>query len=169
MTPDDLLTYLRARTIEEGECWLWQRATTGEGHPVASIGGRRSIPVRRWAWGVWHGAEPGDRRIVCRCAEPRCVWPGHLEAVTPSGMNRWLVKHGRMSTPAVAAARREIARRASPLTQADVIEIRRRRAAGEKLREIAPDFPVGYNQISKICRYEAWAEVGNLWHGLVPR
>lgn len=40
---------------------------------------------------------------------------------------------------------------AAKLTQLDVLNIRKRRAAGESLKSIAQDFPVSYQTISKIA------------------
>lgn len=162
-------TFLQPRVVEDGDCWVWQRSCTGTGHPVASIGGRRSIAVRRWAWEAWHGRSAGVLRVLCTCAHPQCVNPAHLAAVEPATMNHWLASRGRFSTHAVRMARRAVGRASSPLTEADVIEIRRRRNAGELLREIAADYPVGPERISVICRYESWAEVGNPWAGLIAR
>lgn len=157
-------TYLKARSVEVGDCWAWQCSCTGEGHPVASIGGKRSIAVRRWAWQHWHRKDPGRDRIVLTCGTPKCVNPEHLQRMTPSELNRWLGKMGRMSTPAARIARARNAQRASPLTMEDARAIRARRAAGEKLVEIAKDYPVGLEAISRICLGKSWVDYqANPW------
>ena len=46
------------------------------------------------------------------------------------------------------------------LTGAAVREIRRRRAAGEKLRAIAADFGISDRAVSKIVRGDRWASLG---------
>lgn len=158
MTRDDVEKYLKVRTIEEGGCWIWQLACTGAGHPVASIGGRRALSVRRWAWEQWHGREAGDRRIVPTCRNPKCVNPQHAQAMTPGDVNRWLAANGRMSTAAVRISRARNAQKRSPLTIEDVRAIRARRAAGETLEQIRSDYPVSLDAIGRICRCRTWID-----------
>lgn len=45
------------------------------------------------------------------------------------------------------------------ITEADVIEIRRRRAAGEKHRSIAADYGIHQDNSSAICRRVSWKHV----------
>lgn len=51
------------------------------------------------------------------------------------------------------------------LTAADVVEIRRRRADGERLRSLASDFRVTMSSISAIARMETWAHVVDVGAG----
>lgn len=50
--------------------------------------------------------------------------------------------------------------RLSPhLVEADIVEIRRRRCAGEMYKEIAKDYPVSSTAIGSICRRVTWRHV----------
>lgn len=154
----DVLAYLRDRCHEVGECLVWRLATNGAGHPVASIGGRRSIPVRRWAWEAWNGKKAGDLMVVSNCGTLRCVHPACSEALTSTGVNRAIAARGGMSTPAVRMARTRNGRKVSPLTMDDARAIRARRADGQTLAKIAEDYPVSMDTISKICNGKRWVD-----------
>lgn len=158
--------YLNARTVEEGACLLWQRAVNSGGAPVASIDGVRSRPVRRWVYEAMNGPAPG-LSIVPTCGNPLCVAPWHAEAVTPGMVNVLIADRGGFRTPAFRRARRQAARLASPITLADVREIRRRRwQGGETLKTIKADYPISLGCLSRICRGETWHDDADPWAGL---
>lgn len=160
VTREDVETYLRARSVEDPitGCWCWSRGLNGQGNPSASIGGKRSIMVRRWAWQKVNGPA-GKRRVVSTCGRTICVNLEHLAALTPTQVNRMMAKQGRFSTPAFRNARREAARKKSKLTVESVAKIRTRRAEGATLKVIAKEFGVHWSRVSKICKGEAWADL----------
>ncbi len=160
---DRVLAFLAPRTVEEGDCLLWTKAVNSSAHPVASIDGQRSIPVRRWVFVQLNGAVPASKRVVARCGHPRCVAPGCTIAVTPSGVNQRIAARGGFSTAQRLIAVRRAARLAcSPLVEADIPKIIERRFVHEeKLESIAADYPVGISTISRICRGESWSGVVN--------
>ena len=164
-----VLAYLAPRTIEEGDCLLWQLATNSAGAPVASIEGQRSRPVRRWVWAKTHGRDAGPLRLLPTCGHSLCVAPGHQKAVTPAAVNVAIGARGGFSTPAFKRARRRAGRSQSDLTLADVRVIRHRRLVnGEILRTIADDYPVSISTLSRICRGEDWPDPeGNVFSGLM--
>ncbi len=151
----DVVEWLRARSEEEGECWIWANAVNSVGCPVASVDGVRSRSVRNWAKGLLSGDVAG-KKVICTCQRDRCVNPGHWKALAPGALNKWLWKHGRMSTVAVRASRAKNGRTQSALGLKEVRLMRKRRAKGEILRTIAKDFNVSISCASKICRGESW-------------
>ena len=165
-----VMAYLEPRCVEDGDCLLWQLACNGAGNPVASLEGRRSVPVRRW---VWQGLNPGriltgELRVVPSCGNALCM--AHLQALTPSAVNRAIAARGGFSTPAFRKARRDAGRAQGKLTLADARMIRHRRwVLGETLTAIKPDYPVSLSVLSHICRGEAWPDpAGNPFAGLTP-
>ena len=161
MKKPQILEYLTQRSDEIGECLVWTGATNSAGHPVASIGGRRAIPVRRWAWEAWHGIEAGELRVVTQCGTLRCVHPACSLAMTVTGVNRRIAARGGMSTPAARMARTRNGRKQSPLTMDDARAIRALRDEGKTLAAIAQAYPVSVDTIGRICRGMRWVDHQN--------
>lgn len=143
---------------EPGGCWEWAGAMTGSGSPSASIGGKRSVNVRRWVLERSMGEPLGARRAVAVCGNARCVNPAHLQAMTAHEFNMWLSSRGRLSTVAVRLSRAKNARKRSPLTVEDVRRIRAMRAEGLSLRKISQHVPASIETISRITRGVSWVE-----------
>lgn len=160
VTREDVETYLRARSVEDPitGCWCWSLSVNGVGMPSASIGGKRSVPVRRWAWQKVNGPA-GKRRVVSTCGHVTCVNLEHLAALTASQVNRMMSRQGRFVTTAFRHARREAGRKNSKLSVESVAKIRQRRAEGATLKVIAKEFDVHFSAVSKICRGESWADL----------
>ena len=161
----DPTAWLRDRSIAEGECWIWQRAVNSGRCPVATVDGVASRSVRNWARNLLNGDVAG-KKVVCACNQDLCVNPKHWRAMTPSAMNRWMWKQGRMETFAVHVSRATNARTRSDLELHQVRAMRLRRSAGEVLRTIADDFKVTISCASRICRGDSWHDHGNAMAGI---
>lgn len=90
------------------------------------------------------------------CDNPPCLNPKHLKWSTHKENQREMVERSgfmdRVST-------RDYYGSANPkakLTDADVIEIRRRRAAGEVQQRIADDYGITQVNVSEICLGKTW-------------
>lgn len=66
-----------------GGCWEWT-AVTLRGYGRFSVGGRSGgmVYAHRFSWQLAHGQIPDGIVIDHRCANPPCVNPDHLRAVT---------------------------------------------------------------------------------------
>lgn len=62
-------------------CWNWTGAALPLGYGQIKIGGR-SLRAHRVSWEMANGPIPDGMVIDHRCANPSCVNPGHLRAVT---------------------------------------------------------------------------------------
>lgn len=62
----------------EGDCWIWQRATSGSGRKTAvfSVGGKM-CSAQRWIFQQVYGEIPASRPVINRCGNQRCVNPAH--------------------------------------------------------------------------------------------
>jgi len=161
VTRENLAEWLLARCVEDGECWLWQRAVNGSGAPVASVNKVRSTSVRSFAFRLHTGTDPQGLFVIpARCNDPACVRPEHLRAVTRAQVNRWLGSLGRFSTLRTRTVHAEAGRRRSSIAMADARAMRALRSQGMTLEQIrvAGPFQVSTGTISKICRGERWKD-----------
>lgn len=152
------------------ECWEWAGSCfrdTKYGQFTAIIDGKkRTLRAHRYAYGLAHGPI-GDGLLVCHhCDNRPCVRPEHLFAGTVADNNtdkankgraRWSADHLFRSHPERHA--RGAAVITAKLTAAEVVEIRRRRAAGETYRELALAFGMGALAIYRVCSRRTWTHV----------
>lgn len=66
---------------EDGLCWLWTGATSGNGYGYMSVA-RKSWRVHRFAWTSQFGDIPPGLVLDHLCRRLLCVNPWHLEPVT---------------------------------------------------------------------------------------
>jgi hypothetical protein len=61
-----------------GECWIWQRATSGSDRKTAvfSVGGKM-CSAQRWIYAQVYGPVPAGRAVQNRCGNMGCVNPAH--------------------------------------------------------------------------------------------
>ena len=96
-----------------------------------------------------HGAPPTvDHQAAHSCNNRKCCNPRHIRWATPVENAQDRVLHGtwdegKMLTNFV-------------LTEDRVKDIRRKRAAGAKVRDLACEFNVGYGTIQRLCAGETW-------------
>lgn len=124
------------------ECWEWQgtRHNRGYGNFAISEGGKtRTTFAHRVAAHLWLGMELFAPKSVChRCDNPPCCNPAHLYVGTQTenvhdALAKGRVKHYRKVT----------------LEQRE--EIRKRRACGERYKEIAKDYGITWHHCWIIC------------------
>jgi hypothetical protein len=154
----NVIAYFWSRVDKGDGCWLWQGpARTAEGYGDVAI--RNPRPDRSYAfrelahrvsWVLAFGQIPGGLSVLHRCDTPACVNPSHLFLGTRADNNRDKQVKGRAYRPAGAAHGE------AKLTDAQVIEIRRRRAAGERGTDLAAEFGVSPSLIHLIHARKAW-------------
>jgi hypothetical protein len=147
----------------DDECWPWLAATwLGYGHLMVN---RKPKKAHRISWELAHGPIPDGLFVCHRCDNPPCVNPAHLflgthadnmadaaaKGRTMSGDDHWVRKH-----PELAWGGRRTTRGACRLVDAQVLEIRRRRANGEGVVPLGQAFGVSHATISDICRRRTW-------------
>ena len=82
----DYQSYIEERvSVDDGECWLWQRALNRLGY--GSIHLSNYYLAHRLSYELFSGSLiPAELEIDHLCRTPRCVNPDHLEAV-PHAIN----------------------------------------------------------------------------------
>jgi HNH endonuclease len=136
------------------ECWPWLGSTRGRGYGDFKIGGHHVV-AHRLAFELATGTDPGDLLVCHTCDNPPCCNPAHLFLGTVADNNRDKQHKGRQTR--LLGSRNPNAK----LSEADVREIRRRRAAGEKGRTLAREFEVSPSRITMLTRsrYAVWSHV----------
>lgn len=155
---NEVLAYLRPRTVEVGDCLIWTRAKSSSGAPVATIGGARSINIRRWVVEQCHGEIPTGWSVRSHCGHKCCVHPDHLAALPWRDHVQRLHRDGAYDTPACRARQVRKARAEAKLTLDLAREVRALRAQGATLKSIAGRVGVNPTTISRICRGIYWAD-----------
>lgn len=136
--------------ISDGQCWPWRAHVAADGYGKFRADGV-TFQAHRIAWQVANGRDPGPLVIRHKCDNRQCCNPQHLEVGTQVENMADMVARGR-------SARGE-ANSHAVLTEADVMAIRARIAAGEMNTEIARDYPITHSMVSRIRRGKAWVSV----------
>jgi hypothetical protein len=151
MNRDDAAVYdrchVRTDPIWEGvavadpdECWVWQRGTNPKGYGRVARG-----LVHRLAWSDVFGRIPAGLLVCHHCDNPPCCNPAHLFLGAPADNTADMIRKGR----AVCLYGDDHPR--SKLTDRQVAEIRRRRAADERCDELGREFGVHSAHVSRIA------------------
>jgi hypothetical protein len=132
------------------ECWGWKASTHLFGYGKFYVGlhpdGRKNlVDAHRFAWELHHGRRiPGGKLVMHTCDNPQCTNPAHLVLGT---------------VPKNNADKQMKGRAAKSLTVQDVAEIRRRRAAGEKIVPLGKEFGITHAMVSHVCTRRSWGHV----------
>lgn len=134
----------------ENECWEWT-ASKRNGYGQIWLGGD-VLYAHRLSWELCHGEIPDGLDVCHHCDSQGCVNPAHLFLGTAADNQADMAAKGR-------AAKGE-GNGQSKLTEGQVIEIRRRYAAGGVCqRQLGEEYGVHRHSIGKIVRFERWAHV----------
>lgn len=132
------------------ECLKWPFSDL-DGYYSLSAGSGKFTKAHRKMCEVAHG--PAKNGLVARhlCGNKNCLNPRHLAWGTPAENTADMAAHGTKLEGANSPS--------AKITEQDVIEIRRRRAAGEMLDEIAADYPIGKANVWAIAARKTWKHV----------
>lgn len=160
------LESLRARCIEEGDCWLWQGAATGG---VPSIGFKgKTVYVRRYILEVLQGRSLGHKqRTTPTCFNHLCINPEHIMLTSRSIIQkRWTNHAGYMQAPArrlkITVSRRE----RSPYSLETVQKVHDMEGTMSQ-RAIARTLGTSRNFVQKLLSGKSWQPLNNPWAGLL--
>lgn len=164
---------LEQRAIRDlNGCLLWTGPIDKDGYGCVSVGGMHRR-AHRLSYESARGAIPANLCVLHTCDVRSCIEPNHLFLGTRSenaadrhakGRNATGEQHGSKTHPERFLhngnnAPRGGSHHKAKLSESDVIEIRRRRAAGDLLKNLAADFGVSTLNISWIARRKTWKHV----------
>lgn len=156
-TPERRQAHLLASCrIDENGCWRWQKCLHGNGYGKVGLGGGKTTGAHQASFRAFRGEIPEGLNVCHTCDVRDCINPDHLflgtqsdnikDAVAKGRMNLTNRKHGEENSQA-------------KLTDAHVVTIRLRLAAGEAKAQIARSFGVTPRIILLIDRREIWRHV----------
>lgn len=126
-------------------CWEWNGSRFPRGYGQFSVNGKLCY-AHRFAYRIHHGPFPSDLKILHRCDNPPCVNPEHLFLGTTQDNSDDMCRKGRSASGEQSGLHR--------LTDTQVLEIRRRYAAGDiRQRDLAVEFGTCQSNISLIVRH----------------
>lgn len=136
-------------------CWLWTGATSDSGHGVLNCKSR-THRAHRVSMMLHFGPVPDDAMVCHTCDVPNCVNPDHLYLGTALTNSRDCWSRGRGDR--VKRPRGE--RHGNAKINADIVrDIRRLRAEGVLLREIADKHDISTQTAWRIAQRTAWKHV----------
>lgn len=138
-----------SRVDTSDDCWVWIGAKQDLGYGIIEDDAGVTRRATHVAWEVTYGSIPDGMRLLHRCDNPPCVRPDHLFLGTQADNVDDMIAKGRNQHGETAAI--------AKLTEANVIEIRRRVATGTETRgQIAADFGICVGTISDIAHRKSW-------------
>jgi hypothetical protein len=142
-------------------CWLWTASVHTSGY--GQIGhGPKKILAHRASWLLSHGEIPDKLHVLHHCDTKLCVRPKHLFLGTNSDNVADMVAKGRQAKGRIQCGSLNPN---SKLTEAQVVEIRRRVAGGETRKALAGRFKVSLSLVNQIVQGGIWKHLP-VSHGL---
>lgn len=133
---------------DEGECWPWTGYINDDGYGVFVFRDRR-YGAHELALSFTLGEKRLPHLDTCHsCDTPACCNPHHLRFDTRQSNVDEMRERGRGATPG------------RKLTDAQVVELRERRAAGARQKDLAEHYGITDGQVSMIVRGIRWPNVG---------
>ena len=139
-------------TITDTGCWEYRGSISDRGYAVVKNKGKR-LYVHRMMYLSRVGPIPEGHVVRHKCDNPPCINPDHLETGTQVDNMRDKSERGRGNWASGEAVHK------SKLTDAQVVEIRQRRANGEYVTTLGTEYGVTAATISAICLRKTWKHV----------
>lgn len=163
----ELLNRIKGRSIEDGDCWIWQGGATGRSKTpmMRKVVGGPGEAVRRIIARDVQGKAIDGRVVTTTCGNPSCVAPEHVLVATKRALGRLNVaRTGYTSNPARNAKISRVAReRWGKLDAEQVADIR----AAKSAREAAERHGISKSVASGIRAYRTWKDYSSPWAGLM--
>lgn len=149
--PGTALSFLQgvAAVFDSDECLIWPYRLSKNGYGTLRTGAKNRY-AHRVLCEIIHGTPPNALDAAHSCGNRACVNPRHLRWASRSDNLHDARGHGTIGGELNAQ---------SKLTSAEVINIRRRLVAGERVTAIARNLHVSSTCISDIRRRRTWGHL----------
>lgn len=146
--------YFWFKTNKTNGCWLWSGSVSSYGYGKMKIDGKQ-FSAHRFSWEI-HIGVIDDGLCVCHtCDTPLCVNPAHLFLGTNQENSYDRHEKGRTKGAFPSGDKHPM----SKLSTENVISIKKRLEDGEAHKDIAKDFGVQREAITKIKNNKTWSHV----------
>lgn len=163
----ELLNRIKGRSIEDGDCWLWQGGATGRSKTpmMRKVVGGPGEAVRRIIARDVQGKAIDGLLATTRCGNPACVAPEHVVLASKSALGRLNVaRTGYTSNPARNAKISRIKRERHAKLDAEQVQAIR---AARTSTEAAQAHGISVKVASEIRAYRTWKDYSSPWAGLM--
>jgi len=146
-----------AKVDKSGDCWEWTACKNSDGYGLLAVGlkARRSKGAHRFSWEIHFGHIPDGMCVCHSCDNPSCVNPNHLFIASHADNMADMARKGR----GVRSGLKGELHGGVKLTENQVVMIRASRAEGRKLTDIANEYGVTFQLISRICLRQLWGHI----------
>lgn len=137
---------LARRKITPSGCWLYTGVIDRYGYGCIGEGRRSQLKAHRASYVAFVGEIPPGKWVLHKCDIPSCINPAHLFIGTAKDNTADMIKKGRR--PVLKGENHPM----SVLSDAEVRSIKRLRAKGLTLTNIADRFGISFQHVSAISR-----------------
>lgn len=144
----------RIERLPECGCWIWMGATIRKEYgTIGSSPFTDEVLVHRISWILFKGPIPEGAQVLHHCDTPPCINPDHLFLGSNQDNVDDKMQKGRFKP--VIGANHGMAF----LIDEQVLEIRRRYAAGERQVDLADAFGTNRQRIYQIVHRKQWKHI----------
>lgn len=142
-----------------GGCRLWTGQLNEHGYGILTHGRGNRWLAHRKSYEVCRGEIPDEACVLHKCDTPACVNPSHLFLGSRADNIADMYRKGRGAPSNWPTSRRGAEVAHSVLTEAQVLAMRARVAAGERASHVARDYPVGRAAGVNAIRGKTWTQL----------
>lgn len=146
--------YVDRPVAPESACWTWTGSRTRKGYGRFSAN-RKNVFPHRFSYALHMGGLPPGMCVLHRCDNPACVRPDHLFLGTRADNNADCKAKGRYRP--LKGGWHDANKR--PLTDDQVIQIRRLHREGFTYRQLGSMFPVSESSIGRLVRRVSYTHI----------
>ncbi len=140
---------------QEDGCWQWNKNIGNHGYGRISernIDGRWVMKsAHRMSWEIHCGQIPAGAFVLHSCDNRRCVNPAHLRLGSATDNAADMVSRNRQA--------RGIDKQSAKLVPVQVMEIRKRIKAGDRLMAVSSEFGISKSAASMIANGKRWKHI----------
>lgn len=157
------IEWFRKRCIEDGDCWIWQNACSGNGTPKVHIG-KKQQGVRR-VIGEMLGLNIENKIVTNKCGNHLCICPDHILIVTKRQMAKLIVE--RTGFPYRLERRKKISDKARTWGKLNIEQVAEIRNSDETYVQLAEKYGIAKATVGGIKNHDVWKDYANPWGALI--
>lgn len=163
------LEFIKSKTEEVGECWIWQGCVGSSGYPIMKVEGAPCQTVRRVAYRLKEGALNLAYRqpVITTCKEKLCVNPDHLKASSNKEVSKLAGAAGRMSGVTKGAKIAKDKRENASKLPGGMETARIIRMSDETGPVLALRYGIDKSLVNRIKNGQSWKDYSNPFMGLM--